>query len=205
MNILDKLLDELADQGWGIADGLLPPHLSQQLLHEARERWQAQLFKSANIGRSQKKHVNTDIRGDKICWIHDTDTYPASLAFLAWAQEIQHELNQAFFLGLRRFECHFARYASGAGYAKHLDQHQNTQFRKISMVLYLNPQWQAGQGGELDIYSLDSPAQAIQRVAPEMGRLVLFRSDTVPHAVLPCLTERWSVTGWFRNDANFLV
>ncbi|MGZ5280210.1 MAG: hypothetical protein ACXWC9_09720 [Pseudobdellovibrionaceae bacterium] len=29
--------------------------------------------------------------------------------------------------------------------------------------------------------------------------MVLFRSDTVPHAVMKSLKERWSLTGWFRR------
>src|SRR3546814_5029992 len=33
------------------------------------------------------------------------------------------------------------------------------------------------------------------------GRLVVFRSDLIPHEVMPCSQPRWSLTGWFRSDA----
>ncbi|MCX5590800.1 2OG-Fe(II) oxygenase [Alcaligenes endophyticus] len=204
MNFLDKSLDELAQQGWSIADNLLPSSLSLALLQQAQQRWQNQCFHAAAIGREKKQHLNKKIRGDSICWLQPNDCDPTSQQFLAWAQDIQEALNQAFFLGLRRFECHFARYAPGAGYAKHIDQHQHTGFRKISMVLYLNPAWQADLGGELVIYDPESSDEIIANVIPEMGRLVLFRSDSVPHAVLPCHAVRWSLAGWFRNDSDIL-
>src|SRR5690606_35047010 len=136
------------------------------------------------------------IRGDSICWIKERVPRSATADFLQWADLLRHHLNQHFFLGLRRQECHFARYAPGAGYAPHIDQHRNTGFRKLSLVLYLNPDWQAGHGGELCIYDPADPNTEIQRIAPRMGRLALFRSDTVLHAVLPCRTTRWSLTGW---------
>lgn len=204
MNFLDKSLDELAQQGWSVADNLLPQSLGIALLEEAQQRWQNNQFHAATIGREKQQQLNKKIRGDTICWIQASDQGSVSQQFLAWSLEIQNALNQAFFLGLRRFECHFARYAPGAGYAKHVDQHQHTGFRKISMVLYLNPAWKVGQGGELDIYNPNVPDEVITRITPEMGRLVLFRSDTVPHAVLACQAVRWSLTGWFRNDDDIL-
>jgi len=32
------------------------------------------------------------------------------------------------------------------------------------------------------------------------ARLVIFRSDLIPHEVLPCRQARWSLTGWLRSD-----
>lgn len=200
MLISDRLLNDLEHHGWSTSDDLIPVGLAHRLLAEGRQRWRQGQFHEATIGRSTSQQHNPAIRGDNICWIRERMPHTASADFLAWADLLRQTLNQYFFLGLRRQECHFARYAPGAGYAQHIDQHKNTGFRKLSLVLYLNPDWQPGHGGELCIYDPANPNTEIQRIAPLMGRLALFRSDTVLHAVLPCQTTRWSLTGWFRND-----
>lgn len=200
MPIPDSLLHDLEHQGWTVSDDIIPAELAHHLLAEGQQRWEAGQFHEARVGDAQAPQRDTRIRGDAIQWLADHDPAPACAQFLHWSTELQTALNRHFFLGLKRLECHFARYGSGAGYATHVDQHQGTSHRKISMVLYLNPDWQAGDGGELCIYDPDAPATEIARVAPAMGRIALFRSDTIPHAVLPCTRTRWSLTGWFRND-----
>ena len=61
------------------------------------------------------------------------------------------------------------------------------------MVLYLNEAWQPGDGGELALY-IDDKQYCIEPVAK---RLLLFRSDKVPHEVLETHKDRYSLTGWF--------
>ena len=200
MHIPDRLLEDLEHYGWIMSDDIIPAELAHRLLSEGLQRWQAGQFHAATIGRSTTQQHNTAIRGDTICWIDEPSPYPASAEFLERTGVLQQTLNRHFFLGLRHLECHFARYEPGAGYAQHIDQHRNTGFRKISMVFYLNPDWQPGNGGELCIYHPDDPEKEIGRILPQMGRLALFRSDTIPHAVLPSSKNRWSLTGWFRND-----
>lgn len=202
--IPDRLLHDLEHQGWTVSDDIIPAELAHRLLTEGKHRWETGLFHPARIGRSLMQQRNTDIRGDTICWLEDTDPHPACIDFQHWFSELQTLLNRYFFLGLKRLECHYARYGSGAGYARHIDQHRDTSYRKISMVLYLNDSWQAGDGGELCIYDPASPDTEIARIAPLMGRLALFRADTIPHAVLPCQRARWSLTGWFRTDDDTL-
>ena len=203
MHIPDKLLEDLEHKGWTMSDDIVSVALAHRLLAEGEQRRQQNQFHAATIGRASSQQHNTAIRGDTICWIDDPSPYPESAELLQRTTLLRDTLNRYFYLGLRHLECHFARYEPGAGYACHIDQHKNTGFRKISMVLYLNPDWQPGDGGELSIYSPDDPDTEIQRVLPKMGRLVLFRSDTIPHAVQPCTKTRWSLTGWFRNDDPF--
>lgn len=203
MNIPVSLLDDLEHHGWAMSDDILPPGLAHRLLTEGQQRKQQGLFHPATIGRTSTHQHNSTIRGDTICWIDEPSHYPDSAEFLHWASLLRDALNQHFYLGLRHLECHFACYDSGTGYAQHIDQHKNTGFRKISMVLYLNPDWHALNGGELCIYAPDNPNTETQRILPKMGRLALFRSDTIPHAVLSSNKTRWSLTGWFRNDDSF--
>jgi SM-20-related protein len=202
MSALERLLLDLENQGWAVSDDIFPAELAHQLRAEGEKRWQQGHFHVARIGRLQSQELNTAIRGDTICWLETDDPYPAGLAFQQWAAQLQNELNRYFFAGLRRMECHYARYGSGAGYAQHIDQHVDSPHRKLSLVLYLNPEWADTDGGELAIYDSENPGTEITRVLPLSGRLVIFRSELTPHAVLPCQRPRWSLTGWFRTDGS---
>ncbi len=182
-----------------MSDDILPAALAQGLRQEAQHRWESGGFRPATVGSALAKRHDTDIRGDSICWLNPQDAQTDIARFHAWADDLQTLLNREFFIGLKWLECHFARYDSGAGYTRHVDQHVASSARKISLVLYLNPDWRDGDGGELCIYDPQTNAEAAC-IAPRMGRLMLFRSDAVPHAVLPCSRTRWSLTGWFRSD-----
>lgn len=197
------LFEQLEEQGWAVSDDLIPAHLQQSLYVQSQQLWQAGQFHDARIGRNASNTARSDIRGDSICWLDPLDPLKAHLEFSTWADKLRHQLNERYYLGLRSEEFHFARYAQGQGYKKHFDQHQGSLRRKISLVLYLNPQWGPGDGGELCIFAPDNDQQEVQRTLPQPARLVVFRSDLIAHEVLPAQQIRWSLTGWFRTDAAF--
>lgn len=200
----DALFRELSEQGVSIADGVLPPDLIDHLYEEAQQAWMNGRFTEAHVGHARQPQRITAIRGDTVLWLEPEPQTPTEERFLAWTEALRQELNHQFYLGLQRSEFHFARYDPGQGYARHLDQHRNQPHRRITLVLYLTPEWHLDDGGELCLYRPDNPQQEWRRITPERGRLVLFRSELIPHAVLPARKTRWSLTGWFRNDGVLL-
>jgi SM-20-related protein len=202
MSARETLLLSLEELGWAVSDALIPSGLPESLYLESQASWQAGNFHPAQIGRGADTARQPAIRGDSICWLEAGGPGPAAQHFLDWVEQLRGDLNRRFFLGLRREEFHFARYSEGQGYRKHLDQHRGSPARKISLTLYLNPQWPPASGGELCLYGLGGSASEIGRILPELGRLVMLRSDLIPHAVLPCTQTRWSLTGWFRTDTG---
>lgn len=190
----------LEQQGWVVVDQALPKDLVLKLFDECQFFWQSNAFKEAQVGRGSTKLKQPDIRGDSTYWLNSEQPSSACNEFLNWSQCFRQELNKRYFLGLNSEEFHFARYPIGAGYQKHMDQHQGQSKRKISLVLYLNQTWLPSDGGELCLYSPEHPTQETGRVLPLLGRLVLFRSDLIPHEVCPGGQIRWSLTGWFRTD-----
>jgi Rps23 Pro-64 3,4-dihydroxylase Tpa1-like proline 4-hydroxylase len=54
--------------------------------------------------------------------------------------------------------------------------------RKLTCILYLNPDYVDGDGGELRLMLLD---RNCLDMSPKGGRLLLFWSDCIPHEVLP--------------------
>ena len=197
---LEPLVERLAEHGWASSDTLISASLRAQLFHTAQQAWEQGHFHEATIGKGLTQTLNKSIRGDAIHWLDRASSHTSIHTFLDWANALRSELNRTLFLGLNNAEFHFARYPAGNGYRKHIDQHKGAPERRISLVLYLNPHWQAADHGELVMFKPEQPEQEYQRILPLPGKLVLFRSDLIPHAVAPCLATRWSLTGWLRTD-----
>ena len=192
---LPQIIDDLAARGWSRLDNVLPATLTHELAEECRKRARAGALNPAGVGRGQGLAVREGIRGDSIQWLEQGQSAPSD-GYLQAMDELRSALNQAFYLGLEDFECHFACYPPGAFYQKHLDRFRDDDRRTVSAVYYLNEAWQTEHGGALRLYLAD---ETELDVLPSAGTLVLFISAELPHEVLPATRERLSLTGWFRR------
>jgi SM-20-related protein len=189
----DGIAPALAESGYIVLHGGLPGPVGECLL-ELREQ-NLRRFYPAGIGRGQEHNRNPGLRRDRIAWIDKADSQAAS--WVDWTQQLRLYLNQHLFLGLFSFESHLAIYEPGDFYKTHVDAFRGQSNRRLSLVIYLNHDWQAEQGGELVLYHPQTGVE-LQRVLPEFGTLVLFLSEEFPHEVLPATRPRLSVAGWFR-------
>ncbi|XP_078067238.1 prolyl 3-hydroxylase OGFOD1 [Mustelus asterias] len=80
--------------------------------------------------------------------------------------------------------------------------------RRIAFILYLVPEWGAGDGGTLDLYVTDEhyqPQQIAKSLTPSWNTLVFFEVSPVSyHQVSEVLSEgkcRLSVSGWFHGPS----
>lgn len=192
--MLTPILDDLASQGWSHQRLVLCAELSAALADECRVRALAGSLAPASIGRGEGQQVREGVRGDRIDWLEPGQS-AASDAYLALMDELRQLLNRELFMGLEDFECHFALYPPGAFYQKHLDRFRDDDRRAVSVVAYLNADWQPEQGGALRLHLADGERD----VLPEGGSLVVFLSAELPHEVLPANRERLSLAGWFRR------
>jgi SM-20-related protein len=191
----DDQAQAFGEKGYLVIDSWLAPAQLIKTYAEFDELFRSGKFKKAQITQTASQSGIT--RGDWTCWL-DSSTP----SFAQIEKELLHWiplLNETFFCNVTSLEAHMAHYPPGPGYEKHLDQPKGKENRKITFVLYLNPQWSPQDGGELCLY--DKSGQLLEKISPLGGRMVLFRSDLFPHEVLPCLRARRSLTGWFRNDA----
>ncbi|MDH5257838.1 MAG: 2OG-Fe(II) oxygenase [Gammaproteobacteria bacterium] len=154
-------------------------------------------FKQAGIGRDTNFQLNPFVRTDEIIWL---DKNTNTDGYFHWMEDLRLQLNQALFLCLFDYETHFSHYPPGAFYKWHYDGFKQSSNRIISTILYLNPDWQEHDGGELCIYNAEN--NLLKKVAPIFGRMVIFLSEEFPHEVLPTKTDRYSLTGWFRVNNN---
>ncbi len=185
----------LLAHGVAVQDGFSAPQLTTALLACAGLRRDRGDFAAARIGAPRRRRRREDLRGDYTCWLGEP-LWPAERAIVEDFEQLRLALNRSAFLGLFELEMHYAWYPPGAGYARHVDRHEGSDQRQVSLVLYLNPGWEPGAGGELRLFHAHHGATDIE---PLGGRLVCFLSDGLEHSVLPTRDHRWSMTGWFRR------
>ena len=197
MNIAE-IAEHLARVGYIVLDDPLQKALTDLLLARCQDD-DTLRFNPAQIGRGAAKKQLTPLRGDVISWLDDSNS--TDHAYLVWMEALRSGLNSALFLGLFDYECHYAIYGAGTGYAKHSDVLQGARNRVVSTVFYLNEDWQSGDGGELRLFESNGET-SIATVNPNFGTMIIFLSEFFPHEVLMAHNKRRSITGWFRVREN---
>lgn len=191
-------MDELSLKDFVVVDNFLDKHR----LNSIQSFYQSHLeaFSKAGIGALNENIVRKDIRGDYTFWL---DRQRDSTLNHIWdlIDETIYIYNRYCFLGLSGYEFHLAHYPTGGHYDRHLDQFNNRNNRTISMVIYLNKDWQKGDGGELEIFLKDGSNFLVE---PIEARCVMFKSAELPHAVLASNKSRYSLTGWLLKQPSAL-
>jgi SM-20-related protein len=200
INVFDKIADDLAESGFSVTDQFLSQQEVQSIL--SLEHFQNALteFKQAGIGQNHNLQVNEAVRGDYIQWIDKTTAVEPLQMYTRRLHELLNHLNQSLFLSLKDIEVHMTVYPAGAFYKRHLDQFKQDDHRKLSVICYLNQDWNAFHGGELRMHLENGPRDFL----PIAGRLICFRSDQIEHEVLPATRERLSLTGWMLDQISDL-
>jgi len=190
-------IDGLCEHGWSQQNFFLPDDLTLALAAECRALHGGGALALASVGRGAAQALRPEIRSDHIQWLNAGQS-AACDRYLLIMDGLRLALNRALFLGLDEYESHFAFYAPGASYQRHLDRFRDDDSRTVSVVIYLNPDWLVGQGGALRLHP---DGAAASDIAPEGSRLVLFLSADMVHEVLPATRDRLSLAGWFRRRA----
>lgn len=192
LELPSDFIENLSHHAWAFSDHLVSKALCQELKSWADQQWQSGRFLDAKIGAKNSAQRDAKLRGDSILWLEDE---PKQV--LSFLNQLKNRCKIEMMLPLSHVETHLARYPVGAGYDRHLDQSPQSDARLLSFVLYLNQDWQKGDGGELRVEGQNSEIHLIE---PLFGRLVIFKSGTIYHAVLPTQKPRLSLTGWMRRS-----
>jgi hypothetical protein len=120
-----------------------------------------------------------------------------------------HAVTQELNLSNQSFNAKLAVTSPGGSvYPLHVDNtfgvtgSPNDDTRKLTCIVYLNPDYSENDGGELRLLLNDN--QVID-LDPRGGRMVMFWSDEIPHEVLPCAPgkpandpehDRYALTVW---------
>ena len=196
---LETLINDLCEKSYAICENFLPTDTIFALADDAKQHYLNGDLTAAKTGKINKT-LNQEIRGDATLWLEENDSNASIQAYFSKMHTLKKAINEALFMNLHALETHLAIYPVGSTYQKHLDQFAHTENRRqISSILYLNEDWQAGDGGELRLYLEDKTHLDI---LPTGGKLVLFLSAKFWHEVLPAKRDRISLTGWFRTREN---
>lgn len=190
------IADRLVEPGYAIEQGFLPAGDVLALQERALNRLAAGDFRPAAVGSGTRRRIRPDLRGDDILWLSGPGC-EAERRVMDHLEALRRVLNRELSLGLFELECHYAAYAPGAAYARHLDRFVTDASRVVSCILYLNPGWAPADGGALRLYAGEETVD----VLPQGGTLVVFLSERFWHEVLPATRPRLSLTGWFRRRA----
>jgi SM-20-related protein len=192
----EQIADGLADAGFAVVDNFLASTEVDAILDLDIFREGVVNFRKAGIGKESQLQINETIRGDYIRWIDKNEAPPPAKVYMDRLQGLCEYLNQSLFLSLKDYEIHFTIYPAGSYYKRHLDQFKKDDHRKLSVICYLNKEWDDQHGGQLRMHLPDKTID----VLPLSGRLVCFRSDQIEHEVLPAAKERLSLTGWMLDQ-----
>lgn len=199
-----SLVAALTLQGWAVWEDFLPAATLAELRTEvAALAADQEATMAGRVGSSQDARgiqLANHIRNTRIKWLEPAAASAAQRQYIGALTALMAYLNRALFLAMNSWEGHYAFYPPGGFYKKHLDRFQNSSSRQLSTVLYLNNHWQAGDGGELVIYNEQDPTKADSRIAPVMGRLVVFLSGSIYHEVLKARRPRFALAAWLRQD-----
>jgi len=210
-------------------DGIIV--LEDVLSSEEMKAMRKEIEKYFESGHFEGYEDQAHVRNDKIVWVdcftENNDEMqkelPKVTAFTKIFHGVASELKKELVVKMRvPSRCMLACYpGSGARYLAHRDNeairpsvYQNS--REVTAILYINPDWKEGDGGELCAYlgaksnDQDGDSATEKRIVePKAGRLLLFDSKTLLHEVLPAKKSRFALTMWMVNeslevDANFL-
>jgi SM-20-related protein len=185
-------MDQLADDNYLVIDDFLAESEMNALCDFFKEKQDEDVLNKAGIGTLNQYTIDKSIRGDYIKWLDESEDPRVDLYFDR-VKSLIKILNRYCYLSLSGVEIHLAHYPKGTFYKRHFDQFEKRNNRMISVILYLNREWQQGDGGELVAYLPEGEEKVI---APIANRLVLMRSNIVEHEVLMTQADRRSVTGW---------
>jgi len=195
---IDAACDGLVERGWFMQQQVIAPALIDVLLEDLAALSAADRLTRAGVGREGDFQITAAVRRDLIFWLRPDR--PAEALFLDLAERLRLALNRRLFLALFEFEAHFALYPPSAFYRRHFDAFRGQANRIVSLVIYLNRDWQPGDGGELLLY--DDVGGEAERIEPRAGTLVLMLSEEVEHEVLGTRVDRASIAGWYRLNSS---
>ncbi|MGB5878318.1 MAG: 2OG-Fe(II) oxygenase [Psychrobacter nivimaris] len=185
--LTDKQLDTFVTDGWLIIDDVFNSTALLALQAESGfvDYRDAELTAGVRI---------SDIRGDRIRWI--TENFFAGYYYLQSINALASLFNRSLFAGIRHSEAHYACYPTGFGYQWHSDNPAGRDERVISAVFYLNDDWEATDGGALEVVDKYGTHYEVMPVA---NRLIIFDSD-LRHQVQIAYRQRYSIATWMRRD-----
>lgn len=190
----DEEVQELGSGGLVLRDGALGDLLATHLRARLEQLDGQGALVPAGLGHDG--HHTLALRSDRAATLEELGADPVLEAVWSWFDRLRQALVEATWVGLPRFSVQLACYpGGGARYARHVDALPGDRNRLLTAIVYLNPDWRPEHGGRLRAWVRGRPME----VDPRWDRLVIFRSEAVPHEVQPTWAPRYAASAWMRG------
>ncbi|CAN5879110.1 2OG-Fe(II) oxygenase family protein [soil metagenome] len=194
--IFNTLIDSFIDNKVGLAEHFLSDELASHLKENLISLYADKKLVSAGTGKDTLVVHDKLFRSDVIYWLDRSHNNAYENDFFNLMDDFVSHLNHTCYTGITGYEFHYTLSHPGSFYKKHIDQFRNDDSRQYSMIMYLNDEWQLADGGELCIQHSDHQ----QRISPNNGKAVFFKSSEMEHEVLLTNKPRMSITGWLKKS-----
>jgi hypothetical protein len=115
---IDTIAGQLTSHGFAVVQNALPAVLLASLDEGCRDP-EAAHFAPAGTGRGKDRKRDGLIRSDVIRWLDEGQA--ADRLYLTLMEDLRVGLNERLCLGLFSYEGHYAIYATGSRYERHVD------------------------------------------------------------------------------------
>ena len=170
--LMDESLAEihrrLETENFVVVDGFVPPDATRELRDEIRRAHDAGHLTPGVLAGGKAgdatQYTMRDVRGDHVGWFDGSETADGDGGDPLWrrlpdamkrADTLVHELGQlggdARHVASRSKAMCTVYPGAGARYVRHVDN-PDRNGRLLTALLYLNPEWQEGDGGELRVF-----------------------------------------------------
>lgn len=219
--MMDKLIKRidwkrLVQRGFVVIDDALPEHFAKRLVDESRHlhksgemfpnatRWiDGKDVVSMEKPRIYEQELSNPLISTKLVHfsqLNESISAPETLSLLS------SQINASLASLSHPQRINLIRQASkvqvntGGCFPMHTDSDGKVDDRKLSAILYLNPDWKEEHAGQLRLYPFPYTDEDI---APIFNRLVVFPSVSLLHRVLPSNSrERLCCTFWFSGTVE---
>jgi SM-20-related protein len=199
--LIETAVEQLGLVGYAVCTDLLPPELVVSLRTEQRRREEGGELAVAKVGRGIAQTLGSNLRQAHSSWFDGQSA--AEQQFLAIAERLRLAINRHLMLGLFEFEAQFLHYPPGGFYRRHIDALHGERNRVVSLVAYLNEDWQSADGGALAVWAADGVnSEPVVEVQPLAGTVVLMLSEDIPHEARVARRDRRAIAGWYRVNAS---
>jgi Rps23 Pro-64 3,4-dihydroxylase Tpa1-like proline 4-hydroxylase len=207
-----RAAEGLVANNFCVIDDFIDQVEGRQLRDEVAALYRDGRMVDGQIGTNAEGNVGSvrpDMRTDKMLWMEGSEPFVGKilkrhiLRMDVFAQKI-NMLMEAIcpaesWAGCGRSKIMATCYpAGGSRYVAHYDN-PNQNGRKLTLILYLNEFWKAGDGGTLRIKTKSTQVD----IAPLFCRMLSFWSDRrCPHEVQPTAQgkDRFAITIWYLDD-----
>ncbi|KAI9480546.1 MAG: hypothetical protein EXX96DRAFT_184681 [Benjaminiella poitrasii] len=217
--LTSKAIEELYARGWTEMEGLIDLALLKDAHEEAIVLNEQNKFIPAKDYKDNDPFRDINARDDSILWFdpsknntNDNGLVQVPPHFRKILELLQgslfKDLQKMIRLNNNEIEYQLAYFhPNGAHYERHrdafpIDDPQDTDQRRVTVVVYLNPGWTPGDGGEVKIFGRPDEHGLLEvsdrTVRPLLGKTLILLSGVIDYEILAAKKPRYALTAWMR-------